>query len=211
MTILTRETAVCQIDGTSFEYTALTSYSTYGCEMDGMPISMTVMPHRIPTCPTCHFPIWIDDLGEDDLRAVRDLVETPVYAAMAAEAPYAHYQYLLEELGRSEPIARTNNRLKACWQTATGTDRYVGYAHQLAEAFAMASDDIRARGLDDWAAFQTFVANVERQARLWADACARLDSLEAETELSPAVLARITRTRALISEKDRRRQSFESA
>ncbi len=205
MTILTTETAICPIDGTHFDYTGVASYGTYGCDLDGLPISLTVMPHKIPACPTCRFPVWISDLSEADLATARDLVASPDHEAMTREAPYAHLEYLLDGLGRSTPVQRANNWLKACWQTPVGTPRYEAYARLLAEATDAASDEIRGRGVEDWVAFQTFVANVERQAGLWDAAGARLDRLEGLTDGGDKLERRIARTRALIAARDGRR------
>jgi hypothetical protein len=205
VTILTNETAVCPIDGTRFDYTGLASYGTYGCDLDGLPISLTVMPHKIPACPTCRFPVWIRDLSDADLATARELVASPEHEGMTREAPYAHFEYLLEGLGRSTPVHRANNWLKACWQTPVGTPRYHAYARRLAEATDAASDEIRRQGLEEWVAFQTFVANVERQAGLWGAAEARLDQLESLTDDDDKFHRRIVRTRALIAARDGRR------
>lgn len=205
MTILTNETAVCPIDGTHFGYTGLASYGTYGCDLDGLPISLTIMPHKIPVCPTCRFPVWIRDLSEAELAAARDLVASPGHEAMTGEAPYAHFEYLLEGLGRSTPVHRANNWLKACWQTPVGTPRYEDYARRLAEATEAVSDDIRRQGVEDWVAFQTFVANVERQAGLWDAAEARLNLVEGLADEDGERARRIAQTRALIAARDSRR------
>lgn len=209
MTILTTEKAVCPIDGAEFEYTALLSYGTYGCALDGLPISLTHMPHAIPACPICRFPVWIQDLTDAELEMARAVVESPTHEAMTREASYLHLEYLLEALGRSEPVHRANNLLKACWQTSPRSDRYAGYARQLGEATDAASDDLLAQGKDNWVAFQTFVANVERQAGMWEAASARLDVICVEPVESDALARRITRTRALILSRDSQRSDDE--
>jgi hypothetical protein len=205
MTILTNEKAVCPIDGTQFQYTGLLSHSTFGCGLDGLPLSMTEMPHRIPACPACRFPVWIRDLTDEELETARAVVESPGYEAMTQEAPYLHLEFLLEALGRSRPMHRANNLLKACWQTPVGSERYADYARQLGEATDAASADLLAQGRDNWIAFQTFVANVERQAGMWAEATARLDGLGADAIADERLKDRIDQTRALIERRDGRR------
>lgn len=205
MTILTTENAVCPIDGTRFEYTGLLSYGTYGCGLDGLPVSLTEMPHRIPACPVCRFPVWIRDLTEQELETAREVVESAAHEAMTREAPYMHLQYLLDELGRSDPVHRATNLLKACWQTSPRSDRYAGYARQLGEAADAASDGLLAEGRDNWIAFQTFVANVERQAGMWDEAAGRLDAVCSGPVEDDALERRIAQTRTLIAERDRQR------
>lgn len=209
MTLLTTEEAVCPIDGTAFTYTGLLSYSTFGCGMDGLPMSMTEMPHRIPACPVCRFPVWIRDLTAAELERARSIVESPTHEAMTREAPYLHFQYLLDELGRSDPVRRADNLLKACWQTAVGSERYTGYARQLGEAADAASDAIQASSGQNWAAFQTFVANVERQAGMWEAASARLERIEPGDAQASGMADRIAETRALIAARDGRRHDGE--
>lgn len=206
MTLLTTEEAICPIDETAFTYTGLLSYSTFGCGMDGQPMSMTEMPHRIPACPVCRFPVWIRDLTDEELETARAVVESPTHEAMTHEAPYLHFQYLLEELGRSDPLRRADNLLKACWQTSVRSERYAGYARQLSEAADAASEALRARDEEGWATFQTFVANVERQAEMWEAASARLDRI-GPVDDGPA--DRIAQTRALIAARDGRRHDGE--
>lgn len=209
MTVLTTEDAVCPIDGTRFQYMGLLSHSTFGCGLDGLPLSMTEMPHRIPACPTCRFPVWIRDLTDDELETARAVVESPEHEAMTQEAPYRHLEFLLEALGRSQPMHRANNLLKACWQTPVGSERYADYARRLGEATDAASADLIAQGRDNVIAFQTFVANVERQAGMWDEASARLDALGAEPVEDERLERRIAETRALIASRDNQRVNGE--
>lgn len=205
MTILTTEKAVCPIDGTHFHYTGLLSHSTFGCGLDGLPLSMTEMPHRIPACPTCRFPVWIRDLTDEELETARAVVESPAHEAMTQEAPYLHFEILLEALGRSQPMHRANNMLKACWQTPVSSERYADYARRLGEATDAASEDLLAQGRDNLIAFQTFVANVERQAGMWDKAAERLERLDVDVIADDRLWGRIDQTRALIGRRDRRR------
>jgi len=205
MTILSTEIAVCPLDGTEYEYVGLLSYGTYGCGLDGLPVALTPMPHRIPRCPTCVFPAWIDKLSDAELVKARALVETPVYAAMTREPSYAHLDFVLSELGRSDPVQRADHLLKACWQTSTGSPEYAAYALALGEAAEAASEAVLAVGVENWATFQSFVANVERQAGDFKRAAARLDQIDAASAADARMEERITLTRRLIANRDRRR------
>lgn len=204
MTILSTEIAVCPLDGTEYEYVGLLSYGTYGCGLDGLPVALTPMPHRIPRCPTCVFPAWIDKLSDTELARARALVETPVYAAMTREPSYAHLDFVLSELGRSDPVQRADHLLKACWQTSTGSPEYAAYALALGEAAEAASEAFLAVGIENWATFQSFVANVERQAGLFETAAARLDRIARAGPLSEKLNERLSLSRRLIDEKDGR-------
>lgn len=202
MTILSTEIAVCPLDGTRYEYAGLLSYGTYGCGLDGLPVALTPMPHRIPRCPICAFPAWIDKLSDAELAKARALVETPAYAAMMPEPSYAHLDFVLTEIGRGTVLQRADHLLKACWQTSTGSPDNVAYARALGEAADAASDEMITTGVENWVAFQIFVANIERQAGDFKRAAARLDQIGTVTATDAKMDLRIALTRRLISDKD---------
>ena len=202
MTILTEEEAVCPLDGTRYRYTGVVSYGTYGCGLDGFSVSLTLMPLPIPACPACRFPLLIDRLSPSETARAREIVESPAFAAMADEPTYGQLDHLLCELGRSTPEGRAHHLLKACWQVSPSDDRYGVWARRLGEAADQASAMMQTKGRDDWLAFQTFVANVERQAGLWDEATARLDRLG---EVAGGdLMARVELTRRLIMERNDR-------
>lgn len=203
MTILTEEEAVCPLDGTRYRYTGVMSYGTYGCGLDGFPVSLTLMPLPIPACPACRFPLWIDRLSASETARAREIVESPTFAAMANEPTYGQLDHLLCELDRATPEGRAHQLLNACWQVSPSDDRYRVWAGRLGAAADEAGAIMQAKGRDDWLAFQTFVANVERQAGLWDQAAGRLDRLgEMQGE---DLKARVALTRRLIEARDRRR------
>ena len=208
MTVMSRERAVCPIDGVEFEYRGLLSYGTYGSDLDGRPISLIETPLHLYDCPACRFPVRIRDLSEAELAKARVVVASAGHDAMLQGASYARLDFLLTELGRATPESTVNHLLCACWETSPEDARYEGYARRLAAA-ADCWEEMSDRSEEDRAAFQCSLANIMRQAGLWTEAEARLDRIDLDTGELAGLTVRIEQTRRLIVGRDRGRHPAE--
>lgn len=205
MGILMDFEVTCPVDGTTFTFESTPSYSIFGRALDGLPQGSWFFPLKLAQCPACRFPVEIGALDEARAERAKALVESDDYRRMAErETSYRLLCFVMEALDLGAPMARVDRLLQATWQTYGDADRYGRYASELGAAMDGSGEAFRAERPEDWAAFSSFVANVERQAGNWEAATLRLDRIEAAGLEDADLAARIAQTRRLIADGDAR-------
>lgn len=189
----------CPLTGAQFNFETTASYSTWGRELDGLPLGSWTFPLAVPQCPESRFPA-LEDLSPEALAAARILVETPEYQAIREQSSYYVLAYVTTELGLGEAIDPAWHLLQATWQVRDHPELYRSYAAELVTRWDADSREFRAAEPDDWMWIESYVVNVERQAGRFAEAGARLDALEAMAADDPDLMERLVETRRLIAE-----------
>lgn len=198
--------ATCSLDGTTFTYASTPSYSTFGRALDGLPWGSWTFPLKLPECPACGLAAVFGELTAEEAGRAAELVDSEAWRTAREETSYWRLNLAEMALGRANGWTRVDRLLSATWQTYGDAERYGRYAQALGQTLDEVSDALKAENLEAWAMFQSFVANVERQAGDFKRAAARLDLLDPAAVEMPDVAQRIARTRALIADGDRGRE-----
>jgi len=203
MGILMDFEATCPLDGTAFTYASTPSYSTFGRALDGLPRGSWTFPLKLPECPACGLAAVFGELTSQERARAAELIESEAWSAARAETSYWRLNLAEMALGRAGGWTRVDRLLSATWQTYGDAERYGRYAQAVGQTLDEVSDALKAESLEAWAMFQSFVANVERQAGDFKRAATRLDRLEPTAVEMPDLGRRIARTRELIADGDR--------
>jgi hypothetical protein len=199
-----RAKAVCPVDGTTFEYTATASYSTWGSFLDGMPQASWTTPMPIPQCPESRFPVYREDFSDADRDKIRALVATPEYGAIRNEASYYVLWYVFDRLEPPrEGLDVAWPLLQATWQVHDDPERYARYVGMVIPLMDAAMPALKTTEPENWWYFQIVLANLSRQTGDFAAATARLDALEGSPPAVGDLAQRLTLTRDLIARQDR--------
>lgn len=122
------ETYTCPLDGKTFTYQAVASYSQFGMQLDLRPIGALVAPIPMPVCPDSGFVIYRDDLSDAEISISRRLVQTPEYRALREfETDYFVAAYQAGKLGEDAwTIAILT--VQATWEVQENRKKYQHYA-----------------------------------------------------------------------------------
>ncbi len=121
-------TYTCPLDGRTFAYQAVNSYSQFGMQLDLRPTGALVAPIPMPVCPDSGFVVYRDDFGDEEISLFRRLVQAPEYRALReAETDYFVAAHQAGKLGEDAwTIAILT--LQATWEVQEMPERYGHYA-----------------------------------------------------------------------------------
>lgn len=122
------ETVTCPLDGKTFTYQAVVSYSQFGMQLDMRPIGALVAPIPMPVCRDSGFVIYRDDFNDAEISASRRLVQSPEYLALrGSETDYFVAAYQAGKLDEDAwEIAILT--LQATWEVQENPKKYKHYA-----------------------------------------------------------------------------------
>lgn len=122
------ETATCPLDGKTFPYRAVASYSQFGMQLDLRPTGALLAPIPMPVCPNSGFVIYRDDFEDGEISAARRLVRTPEYVAMReTETDYFVAAYQASVLGEDAWTVAILT-VQATWEAQDDPEKYRRYA-----------------------------------------------------------------------------------
>lgn len=122
------ETATCPLDGKTFPYQAVNSYSQFGMQLDLRPVGALVAPIPMPVCEDSGFVIYRGDFDDDEISAARRLVRTPEYSALRdSETDYFLAAYQADKLGEDAWTVAVLT-LRATWEVQDDPEKYRRYA-----------------------------------------------------------------------------------
>lgn len=122
------ETYTCPLDGKTFTYQAVNSYSQFGMQLDLRPVGALVAPIPLPVCPDSGFVVYRDDFGDEEISVFRRLVQAPEYRALReSETDYLVAAHQAGKLGEDAwTIAILT--LQATWEVQENPEKYSPYA-----------------------------------------------------------------------------------
>lgn len=122
------ETYTCPLDGETFIYQAVNSYSRFGMQLDLRPIGALVAPIPMPICPGSGFVVYRDDFNGEEISIFRQLVQAPEYRALReAETDYFVAAHQAGKLAEDAWLIATLT-LRATWEVQEKPEKYNRYA-----------------------------------------------------------------------------------
>ena len=168
-------TYTCPLDGETFSYQAVNSYSQSGMQLDMRPIGALVAPRPMPVCPGSGFVVYRDDFNDEEISIFRQLVQAPEYRALReAETDYFVAAHQAGKLGEDTwTIAILT--LQATWEVQEKPEKYSRYAVLALTRLEEAGKDISPVGesREQWWTAKLLVVNFHRRLSKF-DAAERL-------------------------------------
>lgn len=158
------ETIVCPLDGRSFTYQAVASYSQFGMQLDLKPIGALVAPIPLPVCPASGFVMYRDDFSDQDIAFFRDVVEGAEYRTIrAANSDYFVAAWQAGKLGE-DAFEVAFLSLQASWEVDGEPEKYERYARIALSRFREYDKSRAAENLSEkWWAAKLLIVNLHRR------------------------------------------------
>ncbi|QIO33097.1 hypothetical protein [Bradyrhizobium sp. 1(2017)] len=114
---MTRSTVemTCPYDGVKFTFNAQNSGTSFGKQLDGMPVGAIESPWPLASCPTNGFVFVKAKYEDDELERLRPLILSAEFQAIRSEAPYYRASWIMERTGASHAEV-SNLLLQATWE-----------------------------------------------------------------------------------------------
>ena len=158
-------TYTCPLDGRTFAYRAVNSYSQFGMQLDLRPTGALVAPMPMPVCPDSGFVVYRDDFGDEEISLFRRLVQAPEYRALReAETDYFVAAHQAGKLGEDAwTIAILT--LQATWEVEEKPEKYGHYAALAITRLEEAGKDYSPDGEtgEQWWTVKLLVVNLYRR------------------------------------------------
>lgn len=159
------EIYTCPLDGKTFTYQAVNSYSQFGMQLDLRPIGALVAPIPMPVCPDSGFVVYRDDFSDEEISLFRQLVQAPEYRALRQEeTDYFVAAHQAGKLGEGAwKIAILT--LQATWEVQANPIKYSRYAALAMKRLAEAGKGFSLAGEsgEQWWTVKLLIVNFHRR------------------------------------------------
>ncbi|WP_110116489.1 hypothetical protein [Bradyrhizobium diazoefficiens] len=105
----------CPYDGVKFTYSAQNSGTSFGKQLDWMPVGAIESPWPLASCPTNGFVFVKAKYEDDELERLRPLILSPEFQGIRSETPYYRASWIMEHTGASHEEV-SSLLLQATWE-----------------------------------------------------------------------------------------------
>jgi hypothetical protein len=195
MTVMPQK-LTCPIDGESFIFEAVASYTTFGERPDGKPYGF-LASFPMAECPTSHLVLY-RDFNDAEISRLKVIVASPEYRAMAKDdAPHHRAAWLARKLGDA-PVEIARLALVATWE-ADFSPVQATYLREVIDAVGQVAPEATS---NSWLVLKARAINAERELGQFDVALKDIAALE-ETAQRTAPKAADQNDNAARLQKDR--------
>lgn len=114
---MTRSTVemTCPYDGVKFTFYAQNSGTSFGKQLDWMPVGAIESPWPLASCPTNGFVFVKAKYEDDELERLRPLILSPAFQTIKSETPYYRASWIMAHTGSSHADV-SGLLLQATWE-----------------------------------------------------------------------------------------------